>query len=107
MIGVAGNKSDLFEQEEVTEEEAKNFSKEAGAIFRYTSAKESIGINELFISLGCKYLDPNFVDDESKIPMTDLPGIDYNKVGGSTNRSRGQSVKLNKDKIKEKKKKFC
>ena len=48
------------------EEEAKNYAKEIGAIFRLTSALTSLGIEELFKSIGCKILDPNFKDDENQ-----------------------------------------
>ena len=34
IIGVAGNKCDLFQEEQVTEEEAKKFADSIGAIFK-------------------------------------------------------------------------
>ena len=40
IIGVVGNKKDLFMNEEVSEEEARNFAKEIGALFTLVSAKE-------------------------------------------------------------------
>ena len=67
-----GNKSNLFDQEKISEVRAKNLAKEVGAKFRYISAKESIGIKELFICFGCKFLDPNYVDDGNKLPRTNL-----------------------------------
>ena len=61
IIGIAGNKSDLYEDEEaVSEQEARDFAKSIGAIFSLTSAQSNTGINELFKDLGRKYLDPNF-----------------------------------------------
>ena len=108
IIGIAGNKFDLFNDEKIPEEKAKEFAKEVGGIFRYTSAKESVGIQELFVLLGLKCLDPKFVDDGSFIPKTNLVGIDdKNKNNNDKNRSRGDSVKLDKEKMKVKKKKFC
>ena len=62
VLGIAANKSDLFDKEEVDEDEVREFAKEIGAIFRLTSAYNSSGIDELFTALGRKYLDPNFVD---------------------------------------------
>ena len=59
VFGVAGNKCDLFQEEEVTEEEGKKFAKSIGAIFHLTSCKESIGIDELFEECGRKYLEVN------------------------------------------------
>ena len=107
IIGIAGNKFDLFNDEKIPEDKAKNFAKEAGGIFRYTSAKESVGIQELFVLLGLKYLDPNFVDDGKFLPQTNLAGINNENNNNGKNRNRGESIKLNKEKIKEKKKKFC
>ena len=59
VLGIAGNKCDLFTQEDVPEAEVKNFAKEIGAVFHLTSCKESIGINELFKECGEKYLQDN------------------------------------------------
>ena len=60
VIGLAGNKCDMFDKEAVTEDEAKAFAKEIGAQFQLTSAFKNNGINELFKLVGSKYLDPNF-----------------------------------------------
>ena len=48
MIGLAGNKCDMFDKEAVTEEEAKNFANEIGAQFQLTSAFKNMGIDDLF-----------------------------------------------------------
>ena len=60
VIGIAGNKCDLYEKEEVNENEAREFAESIGAIFALTSAQTNSGINELFHDVGNKYLDPNF-----------------------------------------------
>ena len=59
IIGIAGNKCDLFQDEEVTEEEAKEFAKSIGAVFKLTSCKENLGIDELFEECGRRYLEIN------------------------------------------------
>ena len=59
VIGIAGNKCDLFQEEQVTEEEVKKYAKRIGAIFHLTSCKETIGIDELFEECGKKYLEVN------------------------------------------------
>jgi small GTP-binding protein len=59
VLGIAGNKCDLFQEEKVTEEEVKKYAKSIGAIFHLTSCKESIGIDELFEECGKKYLEVN------------------------------------------------
>ena len=60
VLGIAGNKCDLYESEDVKESEARQFAEEIGAIFELTSAQNNTGINELFFEVGNKYLDPNF-----------------------------------------------
>jgi len=73
VIGIAGNKCDLYEKEEVNENEAREFAASIGAIFALTSAQNNSGINELFRDVGNKYLDPNFqqqlqIENEEKNP---------------------------------------
>ena len=46
----------MYEKEDVDEEEAKKLTNEINAIFVKTSAKESIGIEDLFNIVGNKYL---------------------------------------------------
>ena len=60
VIAIAANKSDMYEHEEVDESEGRNFAKEIGAIFRYTSAKNSSNIDDLFKAIGNKIIDPNY-----------------------------------------------
>ena len=57
ILGVSANKSDLIDYEEVDENEARDFAKKIGAVFKPTSAKSSAGINELFTELGQKYVE--------------------------------------------------
>ena len=56
---MAGNKTDMYEYEEVTEQEAKAFAKDIGAIFQTTSAKLSNGVDELFRMIGKKFVNPD------------------------------------------------
>ena len=57
---MAANKSDLFDKEQVPEAEARNYASQIGAVFKLTSACTATGIEELFKSIGCKFLDPSF-----------------------------------------------
>ena len=57
IIGIAGNKSDRFIEEAVSEEEGRQFAESVGAAFRLTSAKDIFRINELFKDVGRKYLE--------------------------------------------------
>ena len=54
IFGVAGNKCDLFESEEVDEKEAREFADKIGAIFELTSAQNNTGITEIFEQVGHK-----------------------------------------------------
>ena len=56
-MGIAGNKFDLYHTEEVSEEEGRKFANEVNAFFYLTSAKDSIGINELFFEVAKKFND--------------------------------------------------
>lgn len=58
VLAIAANKADLYEHEEIEEGIGREFAEQVGAIFRYTSAKNSSGIDELFSSIGDKILDP-------------------------------------------------
>ena len=49
ILVIAANKSDLFQKEEVDEEEARKLASDLGAIFVGTSAKQVESINLLFI----------------------------------------------------------
>ena len=55
-MGVAANKFDLFEKQQVTENEGKEWAEKIGAVFSSTSAKESIGIDFLFKKIGEKLI---------------------------------------------------
>jgi len=59
IIGIAGNKCDLYEYEDVSEKEAREFAKSIDAVFYLTSAQSNTGITELFEDLGKKYLGQN------------------------------------------------
>ena len=60
IFNVVANKQDLYEQEQVKEEDAKEFAKSINAGFYLTSAKRNINISDLFINSGKKYIDPNY-----------------------------------------------
>ena len=63
VIAVVGNKSDLYEIQNVDNSTAKEFAKKIGAIFQLTSAKNNDGISNLFDNIGKKYLQPNYQYD--------------------------------------------
>jgi len=51
VISIAGNKSDMYEYEEVKKEEALTYSKSIGASYHETSAKNSVGIDVIITSI--------------------------------------------------------
>ena len=99
VLGIAGNKSDLYDNEAVPEKEAREFAKSINAIFALTSAQNNSGVNKLFEDIGNKFLDPNFQEK-----------ISENKIEKNV---ESKSVRIDKKKVvegnKEKKKKkgFC
>ena len=63
IIGIAANKCDLYDNEQVPEDEARAFANEIGAVFKLTSANTNTGIEELFRALGYRILDPNYSEE--------------------------------------------
>ena len=59
VIALAGNKSDNYMSEEVTDNEGKALAKEINAIYKRTSAKLNSSIDEMFNDIGKKFLNPN------------------------------------------------
>ena len=55
ILAIIANKSDLIEQEQVDEEEARNYAKKINAQFAVTSAKKNIGVNNLFLEIAKQY----------------------------------------------------
>ena len=90
---MVGNKNDMYQFEEVTNNERLVLAKELKSIYHRTSAKEaSGGIDELFKSIGKKFLDPNS-EITSNMTKEEL-------------KSKGE--KIMRDKIKNnQKKKIC
>ena len=66
VIAIAANKGDLFQEEEVETKDGLNYAEEIGAIFKQTSAKEDMGIEDMFMNIALK-VAPNL---ESKLEMT-------------------------------------
>ena len=71
ILAITGNKSDLADKEEVSEEEGKIYAKEKNAKFKLVSAKEDIkGINTLFDSLLIEFINNILIeriDSESTV----------------------------------------
>ena len=92
-MALAGNKNDMYEHEEVEENEGKDLAKELGAIFQKTSAKESTGVEDLFVKIGKKFINPN-LPESSNTPKVE-------------NKQKGQRLKAETTKEEGEKKKCC
>lgn len=63
IFGIAGNKNDLYEYEQVDKEEVKDFCNEINAILKFTSAKDNFCIDDLFKELGNKFINSDFMKE--------------------------------------------
>ena len=63
IFGVAGNKNDLFEEEDVDENEAKEYSDSIKACFKLTSAKNNQSIDDIFQMLGENFVKSDFMNE--------------------------------------------
>ena len=92
---MVGNKNDMYQFEEVTNDEGIALAKELKSIYHRTSAKESSGgnIDELFKSIGKKFLDPNS-EITSNMTKEEL-------------KNKGEKIMRDKIKNNQKKKNCC
>ena len=90
---MVGNKNDMYEFQEVTNDEGLSLAKNINAMYQITSAKNSSGIDELFKNLGKKFLDPQF---ENTSTMTK-----------EERKNRGEKIMRDNIKNTQKKKKCC
>ncbi len=93
ILGIAGNKCDMYEREEVNENDAKEFAESKGAFFEITSAKNNTGINELFMNAANRFVDPNYKGNSEE-------GKEQSEQGEGT-------IKLEENDNKKEKKKGC
>ena len=72
VLGVAGNKSDLFFQQTVSEEEGAKYAEKIGAIFSEISAKENKkGLDKFIEQLVTEYIkrNPNLITNRESIRL--------------------------------------
>ena len=70
VIGVVGNKTDLYENDDLADEdEAKEFAEEIGALFYLVSAKSGENITKLFEKLLDKFFEKDIQDKVKNIEM--------------------------------------
>ena len=95
ILAIAGNKCDNYANETVNDNEGKALAKEINAIYMRTSAKLNSSIDELFNSIGNKFLNPDF---EIKSNLT------KEELREKSEELRREQIKLNN---KNKKRKKC
>ena len=71
VIGLLGNKSDLFANEQVPEQMAKEFAEKNNCLFKQCSAYEGVGIEETFKELGKHFLKDKSEDSPSGFVIKD------------------------------------
>ncbi len=103
IFGVAGNKCDLYEEEEVNENEGKEFSDSIDACFKLTSAKSNTSIDEIFLMLGEKFIQSDFMKDLiTKFGGSKLKDDNIKKETGNVKLRKDDDNENNTDNIKDK-----
>ena len=95
IIFLIGNKSDLYEKEEVNEEEARKYAEEINSLYKLVSAQNGEGINDIFKMVGERLLTEEFLQ---KIK-------EENNV--NNNRNSIKNIMVEDSKAVKKKKKCC
>ena len=63
IFGIAGNKNDLYEEEDVSEKEVEEYSNSINACFKLTSAKINTSIDDIFLLLTQKFVHSKFMEE--------------------------------------------
>jgi small GTP-binding protein len=91
IIAIVGNKSDLYEEEEIVkEEDARNYAKEIGALFNLVSAKNGLGIENLFNDILDAYLKNNYPEKIEKINQARKVSVRLDKKNHSDSENKDQ-----------------
>ena len=93
ILALVANKMDLYKDEQVSNNDGKDYADEINAIFQNTSALSNSGIDKLFENLGKKFIDPSY---DYKNPGPDIVKVNEGNKGGK----KKNGEKGNKDKIK-------
>ena len=104
ILGVAGNKMDLYLNQEVEEEKAKEFAESRGAIFSLVSAKDNKeSIDNYITKLVKAYLnkDNPKKEDNNNNEKGNIIKLDEKNVGGNTQSENGCCSGKKKNKKKD------
>ena len=66
IFGIAGNKSDLYENEQVKVSDAQQFANEIGAVFKETTAKNYDAITNLIEEMSLKYIQQSSSNEDKE-----------------------------------------
>lgn len=81
VLSIAGNKSDITSgSDEVDETETRQFAQDKNAYFRLTSAKDGLGIDDLFKAVGTKFLDPEYNENDLAVKKRSSVSSSIKKV---------------------------
>ena len=92
-MALVGNKNDMYEFEEITNDEGIAFAKELNSIYKRTSAKQGEGIDDLFKIIGKQVLHPE-TEITSNMTKEEL-------------KNKGEKIMRDKIKNNQKKKTCC
>ena len=81
VLGICGNKSDLFVKEQVKEGEVKKYSEEKNIPFKLTSAKNPLSFNKFLEDLVKQYLEKRGVETVGTKDKIDLNNKKRNITG--------------------------
>jgi len=91
IIAIVGNKSDLYEEEEIVkEEDARKYAKEINALFNLVSAKNGLGIENLFNDILDAYLKNNYPEKIEKINQARKVSVRLDKKNHSDSENKDQ-----------------
>ena len=109
IFAVVANKNDLYENQQVKDEEGKEFAKSINGIFQSTSAKSDSGITNLFENIGYRYFDPNFDTNEieNKEKMEYEKKKKENAEKKTQNQIQSRGIKLDTNKTKQRRRGCC
>ena len=80
ILAVVGNKSDLYEEEQVSEEEGRQYAQEINAIYMLVSAKNGDNIINLFNDVVNLYWEPNFQEKIDELSNKDNGSVRLKKL---------------------------
>ena len=106
VLGVAGNKSDLFFQQTVNEEEGAKYAEKIGAIFSEISAKENKkGLDKFIEQLVTEYIkrNQNLITNRESIRLFEGDDERQLKAGCCTSNKNKRVIKKYGNIVKEKK----